>query len=119
MSRTPSAASASACCWIVAIGSPRLSGAGFAWRALLPKPRPAPWLLSAGCAGCGNRSTICCPVAQIGGDVFGARLLRSAASPAGCRRQRHRSICWRRRRPRSVFTLLGVFFLADRGVAPT
>jgi putative membrane protein len=84
----------------------------FAWRALLPRPRPRPWLL---CKLRWVRESInnLLPVAQIGGDLLGARLLSNRGVPGGRASASVIVDLLAQTATQVVFTLLGVFFLID------
>lgn len=88
---------------------------GFAWRALLPRPRPRPWLL---CKLRWVRESInaLLPVAQIGGDLLGARLLHNNGVSGGRASASVIVDLLAQTTTQVVFTLLGVFFLVDSGV---
>ena len=102
--------------WIAAIRLAQTVLAGFAWRALLPRPRPRPWLF---CKLRWVRESInnLLPVAQIGGDVFGARLLRNHGVPGGLAAASVIVDLLAQTATQVVFTLIGVFFLCRRGVS--
>jgi putative membrane protein len=86
----------------------------FAWRALLARPRPKPWLF---CKLRWIRESVnnLLPVAQIGGDLLGARLLRNNGVPGGRASASVIVDLLAQTATQVVFTLVGVFFLLDRG----
>jgi glycosyltransferase 2 family protein len=87
---------------------------GFAWRALLPRRRPRVWLM---CKLRWVRESInnLLPVAQVGGDLLGARLLRNNGVPGGRASASVVVDLLAQTATQVVFTLLGVFFLVDSG----
>jgi putative membrane protein len=92
-------------------------GAGFAWRFLTPKPRPAPWVF------CGLRLVResinnLLPVAAVGGDVFGARLLKKRGVPGGVAAASVVVDLLAQTATQAVFTAAGVMLLLHAGVAP-
>src|SRR5271165_6598547 len=68
--------------WIALIRLAQTALSGFPWEALVPRPRPGLWIF---CKLRWVRESIntLLPVAQVGGDVFGARLLRKQDVPGG------------------------------------
>jgi glycosyltransferase 2 family protein len=100
--------------WIAAIRLSQTFLSGFAWRALLAKPRPKPWLF---CKLRWVRESInnLLPVAQIGGDLLGARLLRNNGVPGGLASASVIVDLLAQTTTQVVFTLVGVFFLLDSG----
>ncbi|MGO8740382.1 lysylphosphatidylglycerol synthase domain-containing protein [Rhodoblastus sp.] len=102
--------------WIVAIRLAQTVMAGFAWRALLPRSRPRPWLM-ARLRWVRESINNLLPVAQIGGDVIGARLLRRRGVPGGLAAASVIGDLLALTATQVLFTLLGVFFLADRRVS--
>jgi putative membrane protein len=90
-------------------------GAGFAWRFLVPKPRPAPWIF------CGLRLVResinnLLPVAAVGGDVFGARLLKKRGVSGGLSAASIVVDLLAQTATQAVFTALGVALLFHAGV---
>ncbi len=98
-----------------AVGRGDPPGADLSGRFRLARPVAAPASASCGlrrdCAGCGNRSITLLPVAQIGGDVIGARLLRNTMSGAASAAASVIGDLLAQTATQVVFTLLGVFFL--------
>ncbi|HUO55285.1 MAG TPA: lysylphosphatidylglycerol synthase domain-containing protein [Rhodoblastus sp.] len=88
--------------------------AGLAWRALLPRSRPRPWLMVR-LRWVRESINNLLPVAQIGGDVLGARLLRGRGVPGGLASASVITDLLALTATQVVFTLLGVFFLIDSG----
>ncbi|MCI4678894.1 lysylphosphatidylglycerol synthase domain-containing protein [Rhodoblastus acidophilus] len=86
----------------------------FAWRALLSRPRPRAWLV-ARLRWVRESVNNLLPVAQIGGDVLGARLLRNGGVPGGLASASVIGDLLAQTATQVVFTLLGVFFLVDSG----
>jgi len=101
--------------WIAAIRLSQTFLSSFAWRALLAKPRPKPWLF---CKLRWVRESVnnLLPVAQIGGDLLGARLLRNAGVPGGRASASVIADLLAQTATQVVFTLVGLFFLLDSGV---
>lgn len=100
--------------WIAALRLVQTFSASFAWRALLAKPRPKPWLF---CKLRWVRESInnLLPVAQIGGDLLGARLLRNNGVPGGLASASVIVDLLAQTATQVIFTLVGVFFLVDSG----
>jgi putative membrane protein len=88
---------------------------GFAWRALLPYPRPKPWLF---CKLRWVRETInnLLPVAQIGGDLLGARLLRNNGVHGGMAAASVIVDLLAQTASQVAFTVIGVILLFHHGV---
>lgn len=87
---------------------------GFAWRALLARPRPAPWIL---CKLRWVRESIntLLPVAQVGGDLLGARLLRNQGVPGGVAAASVIVDLLAQTVTQVVFTVIGVILLFHSG----
>jgi putative membrane protein len=100
--------------WVAVIRLSQTFLSSFAWRALLPKPRPKPWLF---CKLRWVRESInnLLPVAQIGGDLLGARLLRANGVQGGMASASVIVDLLAQTTTQVVFTLVGVFFLLDSG----
>jgi putative membrane protein len=92
-------------------------GAGFAWRSLIPKPRPAPWLF---CLLRWVRESInnLLPVAAVGGDVFGARLLRKSGVGGGLAAASVVVDLLAQTATQAIFTVIGIALLFHAGVEP-
>ncbi len=101
--------------WVVVIRLAQTFLASFAWRALLPRPRPRPWL-TAQLRWVRESINNLLPVAQIGGEVIGARLLRNSGVAGGAAAASVIGDLLALTATQVLFTLLGVFFLADHGV---
>jgi putative membrane protein len=102
--------------WIVLIRQTQTFLSGFAWRALLPRPRPKPWLFMR-LRWVREAINNLLPVASVGGDLFGARLLKKAGAPGGLAAASVVVDLLAQTMTQAVFTLLGVILLFDRGVA--
>jgi len=90
-------------------------GAGFAWRFLMPKPRPAPWVF---CQLRWVRESInnLLPVAAVGGDVFGARLLKKRRVEGGLAGASVIVDLLAQTATQAAFTVIGVILLFYAGV---
>ncbi len=101
--------------WIVLLRFAQTFISGFAWRALIPKPRPAAWLF---CLLRWVRESInnLLPVAAVGGDVFGARLLKRRGVAGGLAAASTVTDLLVQTATQAVFTLIGVILLFDAGV---
>ena len=88
---------------------------GFAWRALLPSQRPKPWLF---CKLRWVRESInnLLPVAQIGGDLLGARLLRNNGVRGGMASASVIVDLLAQTASQVAFTTIGVILLFSHGV---
>jgi putative membrane protein len=87
---------------------------GFAWRALLARPRPAPWVF---CQLRWVRESIntLLPVAQVGGDLLGARLLRNRGVAGGVAAASVIVDLLAQTVTQVVFTVIGVILLFHSG----
>lgn len=87
---------------------------GFAWRTLLARPRPAPWIF---CKLRWVRESIntLLPVAQIGGDLVGARLLHRNGVRGGVAAASVIVDLLAQTVTQVVFTLIGVILLFHSG----
>jgi glycosyltransferase 2 family protein len=101
--------------WIVAIRFAQTFLAGVAWRALLPRPRPRFWAM-ARLRWVRESISNLLPVAQIGGDVIGARLLHREGAAGGEAAASVIGDLLAQTATQVLFTLLGVFFLADKSL---
>ncbi|MCW2275781.1 flippase-like domain-containing protein [Rhodoblastus acidophilus] len=90
-------------------------GAAFAWRFMIPKPRPAPWIF---CQLRWVRESInnLLPVASVGGDVFGARLLKKRRVDGGVAAASVVVDLLAQTATQAVFTMIGVVLLLRAGV---
>ena len=100
--------------WVVVLRFIQTALASVAWRALLARPRPRPWLFVR-LRWVRESINNLLPVAQIGGDVLGARLLRSRGVRGGLASASVIGDLLALTATQVVFTLLGVFFLVDSG----
>jgi putative membrane protein len=100
--------------WLAAIRLAQTFLAGFAWRALLARPRPAPWIF---CKLRWVRESIntLLPVAQIGGDLLGARLLRNRGVTGGVAAASVIVDLLAQTVTQVAFTLIGVILLFHSG----
>ncbi|MBB4197813.1 hypothetical protein CCR94_11695 [Rhodoblastus sphagnicola] len=100
---------------ITAIRFLQTFGAGFAWRFMIPKPRPAPWIF---CQLRWVRESInnLLPVAAVGGDVFGARLLKKRRVGGGLAGASVIVDLLAQTATQAIFTVIGVMLLFHAGV---
>jgi putative membrane protein len=100
--------------WLAVIRLAQTFLSGFAWRALLARPRPAPWIL---CKLRWVRESIntLLPVAQVGGDLLGARLLRNQGVVGGVAAASVIVDLLAQTVTQVVFTVIGVILLLHSG----
>jgi putative membrane protein len=103
--------------WIAALRLAQTGLSGFAWEALVVPPRPALWTF---CKIRWVRESInsLLPVAQVGGDVFGARLLRKSGVSGGVAAASVIVDVLAMTSTQVVFTLIGVVLLLRSGAKP-
>lgn len=101
--------------WLVLIRFVQTFGAGFAWRALIARPRPKPWIF---CKLRWVRESInsLLPVAAVGGDLIGARLLRNNGVRGGTAAASVIVDLLAQTATQVVFTFIGVVLLFHIGV---
>jgi len=89
-------------------------GAAFAWRSLIPKRRPAPWIF---CQLRWVRESVnnLLPVASVGGDVFGARLLTKHRVGGGLAAGSVIVDLLAQTATQAIFTVIGVILLFHAG----
>lgn len=100
--------------WIAGLRLVQTVLASFAWRALLPRPRPRAWLMFR-LRWVREAINNLLPVAQIGGDLLGARLLNRYGVAGGVSSASVFGDIMVQTATQVVFTLLGLFFLFDSG----
>lgn len=100
---------------IAAIRFAQTFGAALAWRAMIPNPRPAYWIF---CQLRWVRESInnLLPVASVGGDVFGARLLKNRRVDGGVAAASVIVDLLAQTATQAVFTVIGVVLLLRAGV---
>jgi putative membrane protein len=103
--------------WIVALRLAQTGLSSFAWEALVAPPRPSLWTF---CKIRWVRESVnsLLPVAQVGGDVFGARLLRKAGVSGGVAAASVIVDVLAMTATQVVFTLIGVVLLLRSGAKP-
>ena len=102
--------------WIALIRLLQTGLSGFAWEALVPRPRPSLWIF---CKLRWVRESIntLLPVAQVGGDVFGAQLLRKYNVGGGVAAASVLVDLLAQTATQVVFTLIGVTLLLRSDMA--
>jgi putative membrane protein len=103
--------------WIAALRLAQTGLSGFAWEALIAPPRPSLWTF---CKLRWVRESInsLLPVAQVGGDVFGARLLHKSGVSGGVAAASVIVDVLAMTATQVVFTLIGVVLLLRSGAKP-
>ena len=100
--------------WIVLLRMIQTFFASFAWRALIARPRPAPWIFIK-LRWVRESINALLPVAQVGGDLIGARLLRNNGVTGGVAAASVIVDLLAQTVTQVVFTLIGVFLLFNSG----
>lgn len=100
--------------WIAGLRMVQTVLASVAWRALLPRPRPKYWLMFR-LRWVREAINTLLPVAQIGGDLLGARLLNRYGVAGGVASASVFGDIMVQTATQVIFTLLGLFFLFRSG----
>ena len=100
---------------IAAIRFLQTFGAAIAWRLLMPRPRPAPWIFFQ-LRWVRESINNLLPVASVGGDVFGARLLRKRRVDGGLAGASVIVDLLAQTATQAIFTVIGVVLLLHAGV---
>lgn len=103
--------------WLALLRLAQTALSGFAWEALLPAPRPSSWVFIKIRLVRESINNLL-PVAQVGGDVIGARLLTKFGAPAGLSAASVIVDVLAMTSTQVVFTFIGLVLLLRSGAQP-